>query len=146
MRAAALACGAAALLLGAPGGALAQPRMGGERRPLLEAGVFGGGGWIPDYPAAGQNHLRGLALPYVLYRGEVLRSDDRGVRGRFYRKDDLEFSLSFGGALGARSRDNRAREGMPNLDYLGEVGPALRWVAWRDGTKRRAVLELPLAR
>jgi outer membrane scaffolding protein for murein synthesis (MipA/OmpV family) len=111
---------------------------------LLEAGVFGGGGWIPDYPAAGQNHFRGLALPYLLYRGEILRSDDRGVRGRFYRGDDLEFSLSFNGALAARSRDNRAREGMPDLDYLGEVGPALRWVPWRDGAKQRISLELPV--
>lgn len=134
----ALSC-AFCLLLAAPA-ATAQPT---ERRPLLEAGVFGGGGWIPDYPAAGQNHFRGLALPYVLYRGEVLRSDDRGLRGRFYRSDDLEFSLSFNGALGARSRDNRAREGMPDLDYLGEVGPALRWVAWRGGARKRATLELP---
>ena len=143
MRTAALAAVAFGLLcpLLAAGPAAAQPT---ERRPLFEAGVFGGGGWVPDYPAAGQNHVRGLALPYVLYRGEILRSDDRGVRGRFYRSDDLEFSLSFNGALAARSRDNRAREGMPDLDYLGEVGPALRWVAWRDGTKRRMTLELPV--
>jgi MipA family protein len=135
------AAAAAFCLLLAAAPAAAQPT---ERRPLFEAGVFGGGGWIPDYPAAGQNHARGLVLPYVLYRGEILRSDDRGVRGRFYRNDDLEFSLSFNGALAARSRDNRAREGMPDLDYLGEVGPALRWVPWRDGAKRRISLELPV--
>jgi MipA family protein len=33
---------------------------------------------------------------------------------------------------------------MPDLDYLGEVGPALRWVPWRDGAKRRISLELPV--
>lgn len=121
--------------------AAAQPT---ERRPLFEAGVFGGGGWIPDYPAAGQNHFRGLVLPYVLYRGEILRSDDRGVRGRFYRSEDLEFSLSFNAAFAARSRDNRAREGMRDLDYLGEVGPALRYVPWRADGTRRITLELPV--
>lgn len=137
------------LLAGAPAAAqptaaravAAQPT---EQRPLFEAGLFGGGGWLPDYPAAGQNHVRGLALPYVIYRGEILRSDDRGLRGRFYRSDDLEFSLSFSGAFPARSRDNRAREGMPDLDFLGEVGPALRYVAWRDGARRRLSLELPV--
>ena len=139
MRAALAAPAALCLLLAAP--AAAQPT---ERRPLFEAGVFGGGGYLPDYPAAGQNHFRGLALPYLIYRGEILRSDDRGVRGRFYRGEDLEFSLSFSGALPARSRDNRAREGMPDLDFLGEVGPALRWVPWRDGAKRRVSLELPV--
>lgn len=130
----------AAALLATAVPALAQDL----RRPLFEAGVFGGGGSLPDYPAAGQNHLRPLVLPYVIYRGEVLRSDDRGLRGRLYRTEDLEFNLSFNGALGSASRDNRARQGMPDLDYLGEVGPALRWVAWRDGARRRVTLEAPI--
>lgn len=128
---------AAAILTAAP--AFAQDL----RRPLFEAGIFGGGS-LPDYPAAGQNHLRGLVLPYVIYSGEVLRSDDRGLRGRLYRNETLEFNLSFNGALGTSSRDNRARRGMSNLDPLGEVGPALRWVAWRDGTRRRVTLEVPV--
>lgn len=37
---------------------------------------------------------------------------------------------------------------MPDLDPMGEVGPALRWVAWRageaSGTRRRVTLEAPL--
>ncbi len=116
-----------------------------ERRPLFEVGVFGGGGWVPDYPAAGQNHVRVLPAPYLIYRGEVLRSGERGVRGRLFQSGDLEFSLSVNAAFGARSRDNRAREGMPDIDYLGEVGPALRYVAWRgDGGRRRITLELPV--
>jgi MipA family protein len=115
------------------------------RRPLLEAGVFGGGALLPDYPAAGQSHFRALALPWLIYRGDVLRSDDRGLRGRFYRGEDLEFTLNFNGALGTRSSDNRAREGMPDLDYLGEVGPSLRWVAWRDAENRsRIAVEAPV--
>ena len=114
-------------------------------RPLLEMGAFGGGAVLPDYPAANQSHLRGLLLPWVIYRGEILRSDDRGLRGRVYRSRDLELTLNFNGALGTRSNDNRARQGMPDLDYLGEVGPSLRWVAWRDREKRsRVTLEVPV--
>ncbi len=143
MRASALAAVAFCLpLLAAARSADAQQT---ERRPLLEAGILGGGGWVPDYPAAGQNHFRALPAPYLIYRGELLRSSDRGVRGRLYRSGDLEFSFSFSGAFAARSRENRAREGMPNLGYLGEVGPALRWVAWRgDGGRHRITLELPV--
>jgi MipA family protein len=100
---------------------------------------------VPDYPAAGQNHFRVLPAPYLIYRGEVLRSGERGVRGRLYGSGDLEFNLSFNAAFAARSRDNRAREGMPDLDYLGEVGPALRYVAWRGaGGRQRVALELPV--
>lgn len=123
------------------GGAAAQE----VRRPLLELGVFGGAALLPDYPGAGQSHVRGLALPWVIYRGELLRSDDRGVRGRVYRAGDLELTLNFNGALGADSKDNRARRGMPDLDYLGEIGPSLRWVAWRDPAERtRITLEAPV--
>lgn len=129
---------AAAALLAAP--AMAQDR---PRLPLFEAGIFAGTAWLPDYPASAQNHVRIVPLPYLIYRGELLRSDERGVRGRIFRGEDLEFSLSFNGSLRASSRHNRAREGMPNLDYLGEVGPAVRWVPWRDGSRRRITLELP---
>ncbi len=128
----------AAMLAAAPAVAQENPRL-----PLFEAGIFGGAGWLPDYPAAEQNHVRGVVLPFLIYRGELLRSDERGLRGRILHGRDLEFSLSFSGSLRASSRDNRAREGMPDLDYLGEVGPALRWVAWRDGGRRRITLELP---
>lgn len=117
----------------------------GGTQPLVEAGIFGGGALLPDYPAAGQSHLRGLALPWLIYRGDLLRSDDRGLRGRVYNDRDLEFTLNANGALGSRSSDNSAREGMPDLDWLGEIGPSLRWVAWRDATDRtRLTLESPI--
>ena len=115
------------------------------RLPEFEAGLAGGGGWLPDYPAAGQNHLRGIAVPYLIYRGEVLRADDQGVRGRVLRGERLGLDLSFSGAFPSSSDDNRARRGMPDLDWQGEVGPALRLTLWRDRAHpRRVNLELPV--
>jgi outer membrane protein len=130
-------------LLAALGGAPAAAQA--PALPVLEAGAFGGGALLPDYPAAGQSHGRGVVLPWLIYRGELLRSDDRGLRGRVWRSKDLEFTLNANGAVGSRSRDNRAREGMPDLDWLGEIGPSLRWVAWRSapGTTR-LTLETPI--
>jgi MipA family protein len=134
--------GAAAAAIAA---ALPAPAQETQRRPLLEAGVFGGGALLPNYPAAGQSHLRPVVLPWLIYRGDLLRSDDRGVRGHVYRSQDLEFTLNLSGALGSRSSENDARQGMPDLDYLGEIGPSLRWVAWRDGENRsRLVVETPV--
>jgi outer membrane scaffolding protein for murein synthesis (MipA/OmpV family) len=122
-----------------------EPAAGTVRRPLFEAGIVGGGGWLPDYPAAEQNHWRGVVAPFLIYRGQLLRSDEGGMRGRLYRGQDLELNLSLGGAFRASSRDNRAREGMPDLDWLGEIGPALRWEAWRDpASRQRITLEAPL--
>jgi hypothetical protein len=94
--------------------------------PLWEIGLVGGGGWLPDYPAAGQNHWNGIALPYAIYRGDFLQLGERGiVRGLFVDLRHLEFDLSADAAFPVDSSDNRARERMPDLDTLFELGPRL---------------------
>jgi MipA family protein len=94
--------------------------------PLWELGVVGGGGYLPDYPAADQNHPRGIALPYAVYRGDVFRVGDRGVaRGIFADSERFELDVGIDAAFPVDSDDNDAREGMDDLDYLLEVGPRL---------------------
>ena len=88
--------------------------------------MVGGGGWLPDYPAAGQNHWNGIALPYAIYRGDFLQVGERGiVRGLLLDLRNVEFDLSAGAAFPVDSSDNRAREGMRDLDTLFELGPKL---------------------
>lgn len=114
------------------------------RRPLLEAGAFAGVGLLPDYPASDRAEPRALALPWLIYRGEVLQSDERGLRGRLFRGADFELTFNANGALGSES-DSGARAGMEDLDPMGEIGPSLRWVAWRDSARlTRLVLEAPV--
>ncbi|MGK7868400.1 MipA/OmpV family protein [Falsiroseomonas sp. E2-1-a20] len=114
------------------------------RRPLLEAGAFAGVGLLPDYPASDRAEPRALALPWLIYRGEILQSDERGLRGRLLRSADFELTFNANGALGSRSSGG-ARAGMDDLDPMGEVGPSLRWVAWRDTARlTRLVLEAPV--
>ncbi|CAO3409186.1 hypothetical protein [Azospirillum largimobile] len=114
-------------------------------KPLFEIGIGGGVGYIPDYPAADQNHVQAAALPYVIYRGEVFRADRSGIQGRLYRSDRVTFEVSLEGALGSSADDNRARQGMPDIDLLGEVGPALKINLHRDrGLRERIDLTLPV--
>lgn len=117
-----------------------------EDLPLWELGVGVGGGWLPDYPAAEQNHLRGLALPYVRYRGDFLRSDEKGLlRGRFFDSGDVEFDVSLNGSFPTESDENDARAGMPDLDWLGEVGPRVEWTIARAAKDvARISLDVPL--
>lgn len=114
--------------------------------PLWEVGVGAGAGWLPDYPAADQGRVRALALPVIRYRGEFLRSDERGLlRGRLMRNRDLELDVSFAGAFPAASQDNDARRGMPDLDWMGEVGPRLLWTLARSPDGAPAVqVDIPL--
>lgn len=96
-------------------------------KPLWEAGVGGFVGSLPDYPAAGQNTVRALALPYLVYRGDILRvggEENRGaVSGRFLNTERYEFDLTLSAAFPVDSGDNNARRGMPDLDFLFGIGP-----------------------
>lgn len=132
------------LVLGARDMAGAEEKKTTE--PLWEAGLAGGAGWVPDYPAAGQNHAQGLVLPYVIYRGKYLRAgDDKGiVRGRFMPSDQVELDLSLSASLPTDSDENEARQGMPDLDYLLEAGPRLQITLARLSPDRKIDFELPV--
>ena len=121
----------------------AGPPERGRTEPLWEIGAVGGGGWLPDYPAAGQNHWNGIALPYAIYRGDFLQLGERGiVRGLFVDLRHFELDLSAGAAFPVDSSDNRAREGMPDLDTLFELGPKLIYKFLPRGSGRELDLSL----
>jgi outer membrane scaffolding protein for murein synthesis (MipA/OmpV family) len=96
------------------------------------------------YPGANQQVQRALLLPYIVYRGEVLRAD-RGTAGlRALQSDAFELDIGASAALGSSSQSLDARRGMPDLGTLVEFGPRLRWTLHRapDGSRWR--LDLPL--
>lgn len=96
----------------------------GVEQPLWELGFGAGALDVPDYPGSEQRRTRGLALPYVVYRGDILRiGDGQSARAVAAEGQRYELSLSFDAAFDASSEKNRAREGMQDLDYLFEVGP-----------------------
>ncbi len=93
----------------------------GELKPLWEAGLGGFAGAVADYPGSNQYRVRGLPLPFFIYRGDLFKSDANGPR---LQKSSgiVEWELSGGGSLASNSKGG-ARAGMPDLDYLLEVGP-----------------------
>ena len=101
---------------------------------LWEVGVVGGELYLPDYPAAGQKHAKWIAAPYVIYRGKILRADREGARARLVRGRWADIEMSFSGSFATHSQDNAARQGMPDLDYMVEMGPRLSLLlyAWGD--------------
>lgn len=115
-----------------------------EGRPRWEVGLAGVGGYVADYPGANQSRFRGLPVPYFIYRGEVLRAGDGGIlRGRYELSDRIEVDLSFDGSLNADSDKNELRRGMKDLDFLAEIGPQIKWTAWK-AEARSLTLNLPV--
>jgi outer membrane scaffolding protein for murein synthesis (MipA/OmpV family) len=104
-----------------------------ERKPLWEAGVTGIALTLPHYPGSDEYYTFALPFPYFVYRGEFIQSDRDGLRGLFFQSDRFESDLSLGGNLPVSSQDNEARKGMPELDTLAEIGPAVRCYFHRRG-------------
>lgn len=124
-----LSCSALALLaLALPGSLEAEEVAPEEEVPLWELGFGAGVLYTPDYPSSSESRARAIALPYVVYRGDVLRlGDGQAARAVAAESARFELSMSFDAAFDARSDRNELRRGMPDLDFLFEAGPQLRF-------------------
>lgn len=112
--------------------------------PLWEAGLFAGALSTPAYPASSQHHQRALVLPFLVYRGDVLRADRNGLGARMLHTDKVEFDIGFSGSLPASSNDVELRQGMPDLGTLIEFGPRVKIKLAEPAPGQRLTLELPL--
>lgn len=105
--------------------ALASGSVQAAQEPLWEAGVGVAAIDFPDYRGADERHSYVLPLPYLVYRGDILKADRDGARGQFFRNDRLDLHLSLNGSIPVDSSDNSARRDMPDLDPTLEIGPNL---------------------
>ncbi|MFQ3236155.1 MAG: outer membrane protein [Paraglaciecola sp.] len=106
---------------------LDEPGVNQPPKPLWEVGAIGAVFNGPQYPGAQDSHSNFLAVPYVVYRGETWRIGDGAVaRAVAVDKQNYELDVSLNASFNADSADNDARRGMPDLDYLFEVGPQLK--------------------
>ncbi|MFG6416845.1 MipA/OmpV family protein [Roseateles sp. DC23W] len=120
----------------------ATPRR--EALPLWELGVAAGGLSQQAYPGSDQQARRVLALPYLVYRGKVLRAEGGSAGLRTVRTERFELDVSFAGSLSSGSESLRAREGMARLGTLVEAGPVARWFLNGRSASDRISLELPV--
>lgn len=112
-------------LAGAAGRVAAQPAAA-PRLPLWELGLFGVTGTQLAYPGSAQRVTPSLVLPYLVYRGPVLRADQGTVGLRAARTATTELDIGFSGSFGSAAGDSRVRRGLPDIGTLVEFGPRLR--------------------
>ncbi len=111
--------------------------------PLWEAGAGVAVIDIPDYRGSDEWKTYVLPVPYFVYRGKFLKIDREKIRGLLFKNDRAEIDVSLSGSVPVDSSDNKARQGMPDLDPTLEIGPSLNLALYRsEGNK--AVLELRL--
>lgn len=112
-------------------------------RPLWEVGAGLTGLSLPNYRGSDERQTLVLPIPYLIYRGEVLRADRDGVRGRLFDGERLQLNISLNGSIPVDSEDDPVRSGMPDLDPAVELGPTANLHLWRSAD-RKTMLDLRL--
>lgn len=142
---AAFSAAARALLHAAFAFSVAATSAQAEQLPLWEAGAGISVIDFPDYRGSSERQTWVLPFPFIVYRGEYLKADERrGVRGLFYKTETVELDASFNGTVPVKSSENAARQGMPDLDATLEVGPSLNFSLLRSADRKTALeLRLP---
>ena len=99
----------------------------------------------PYYLGSDESKNYVLPFPHILIRSERFSVDRNSVRGHVLSSDRFKFDISFGGSLKVDSEDSRLRQGMPDLDYIIESGPAMKWLLkGRFNGSDRITLDLPI--
>jgi outer membrane scaffolding protein for murein synthesis (MipA/OmpV family) len=103
-----------------------------EPLPQWEFGLGATAFTLPDYRGSDERRGYLFPLPYFVYRGDKVRVDRQGLRGIFFESDRVEFDFSLNVTPPVDSSQNRARQGMPDLDPTLEIGPLVKITLWRD--------------
>jgi outer membrane scaffolding protein for murein synthesis (MipA/OmpV family) len=116
-----------------------------QQVPQWELGLGAAALSVPDYRGSDERSTYVLPIPYFIYRGPLLKADREGARLDFLRADRVRVDLSVTAGPPAKSDDDGARAGMPDLDPTLEAGAALKVLLARSDDGRQALsLQLPL--
>lgn len=115
-----------------------------QRLPLWELGGALGAAQLPYYRGSSQSRNVVLPIPLAQYRGKKYSLDKEGAHRWFYKSRYFKINLSLAAGLPVPNDGQvKAREGMPALDGVLEVGPVVDINLWRY--KRHSFsLHLPL--
>ena len=103
-----------------------------EEKPLWQLGA--GVGSLSQSYYTGTRQRRNITFPVVLpiYRGEIFKSDDRGLRAELLKNEKLKLDVSFDFNFSIDSDEVDLREGLPDIANNLQVGPALEWSLYRS--------------
>ena len=77
---------------------------------------------LPQYRGADQQKTYLLPFPYIKYRGDYIKIDEKGGHLDIFKSERLKLDLSLSAAPPVDSDENNARRGMPDLDPSIEIG------------------------
>ena len=133
------------LLLSCPIWPLAATQATAEERPKWEFGIGSVFYTQPDYIGSDDYHFHPIPFPWLIYRGPRLRVDRETVQTKIFGTDLVRLDLSVSGQVSVDSSENNRRHDMPNLDWVLQVGPTLKFAVARSDNGRHALdIDVPL--
>ncbi|NOQ88846.1 MAG: hypothetical protein GQ550_07965 [Gammaproteobacteria bacterium] len=79
------------------------------------------------YPGAKQSNQLILPVPYFTFRSPKFEID-RGIKSFLYNSEDIVIDISADFGLPVDSDETLARKGMPDLDFVLQLGPSLEFM------------------
>ncbi|VAW50776.1 putative outer membrane protein [hydrothermal vent metagenome] len=79
------------------------------------------------YPGAKKSDQLVLPVPYFTYRSPKFEID-RGIKSFIYNSEEMVVDISADFGLPVDSDDTEARQGMPDLDFVLQLGPSLEFL------------------
>ncbi len=98
---------------------------------------------VPDYRGSNERRQFVSPTPYIVYRGDTVKSDREGTRAQLWGADNVHLDIYIGGNLPVSSSRNQARAGMPGFKGSLDIGPALD-IRLTESADERMLLKLRL--
>lgn len=82
---------------------------------------------IDDYIGSDESQTYVIPVPYVYYQSENVTVDRNTFEGDLFESGSWHLALNAGGSIPVDSDENKARQGMADLDWVGELGPSIEY-------------------
>jgi outer membrane protein len=115
-----------------------------QELPLWEAGIGVFPATFPSFRGSDNQEYYLLPLPYLVYRGDILKVDREGIRAELFESDRVHLNISMNGSVPVESENDDARSGMPDLDPTFEIGPSLNITLASTSPSDTVSLRLPV--
>lgn len=114
----------------------------------LELGIGIAGAHFADYPGAARYWNFLLPIPFITLHTPRLDADREGITGKLLHAEHWAVDVDFSASVPVNSSRDAPRSGMPNLGWIGEAGPVLKYrtmLATDSGLKLEVGLPLRAA-
>lgn len=98
---------------------------------------------IPHYAGSDQSESYALPFPYFKYESKKVSLSRDGLKRYLLKSENWDLDISFSGTIPVDSDKNRARQGMPDLNWVGLAGPAFNYRILKS-ENHRVKISVPL--